>query len=213
MTEVQAVNGLGNLLFFVFLLATVILTALLAYRKLGKRPIRGLTLAQVVCLCGYSAALLGFSLTSKTRELALGTDKCFDDWCATVTGVRSLSNPNGAGGLKLVAVNLRVSNRARGAAFRPSQPRVTLALASGQDAVMSPAAQREFEKQAGLQEDLAKRVVAGETFQTTLVFEVPAATRDASVVILEGPATLTRFLAGDENSFLHKKTVYPVTIQ
>lgn len=56
------------------------------------------------------------------------------------------------------------------------------------------------------------RLLPGESFETTLVFEVPAATREASVVVLEGPAVVTRFLAGDENSFFHKKTVYPIQL-
>jgi hypothetical protein len=212
MTQVQAVNDVGSLLFLAFLLATGILTAILAYRKLRKRPTRGLKLAIVVCLSAYAVALLGFSLTSKNRQLALGTDKCFDDWCATVTSARPLPNPNRAAGTGLVAVTLRISNRARGAAFRPSQPRVSLVFAGG-DAAPSAPAQREFEKQEGPQEDLNKRLVAGESFQTILVFEVPAAARELSVVILEGPATFTRILAGDENSFFHKKMTYPITLQ
>jgi hypothetical protein len=212
MTQIQAVNDLGNLLFLVFLLGTLTLASLLIYRKLRGRPTRAVALALFACLLSYAAILIGFSLTSQTRELALGTDKCFDDWCATVTGARSLPNANGAAASKLVAVALHVSNRARGAAFRPSQPRVSLTLSTGR-ATPSASAQREFERQAGLQQDLAKRLVAGESFKTTLVFEVPAGTRATEVVLLEGPAFITRFLAGDENSFFHKKMVYPIVVQ
>lgn len=211
--QIQAVNDLGSLLFFVFLLATVVLTALLAYRKLRRRPVRGVALAILLCLVAYAVTLVAFSLTTEARQLALGTDKCFDDWCATVTGSRSLPHPDPAAGTKLVAVTLRVSNRARRAAFRPSQPRVTLSLTDGVTLSPSPSAQREFEKQAGSQEDLSRRLEAGDQFQTTLVFELPAATRHASVVLLEGPAVLTRFLAGDENSFLHPKSVYPISLE
>ncbi len=212
MIQVQAVNDFGSLLFLAFLLTTVVLGAILVCRKLRKRPTRGLALALVACLCAYTLVLLGFSLTGKTRQLALGTDKCFDDWCATVTSARSLPNPNRAAGTRLVAVTLRISNRARGAAFRPSQPRVSLVFAGG-GASPSAAAQREFEKQEGTQADLNKRLVAGESFQTILVFEVPASARELAVVILEGPAIFTRILAGDENSFFHKKTTYPITLQ
>jgi hypothetical protein len=114
---------------------------------------------------------------------------------------------------ELVAITLHISNRARQAAFRPSQPRVTLVLGSGAAVTPSEAAQREFEKQAGPQESLAKRLVAGDRFQTTLIFMVPAATREASVVLLEGPVIVTRVLVGDENSFFHRKTVYPITVE
>lgn len=211
--QVQAVNDLGNLLFFICLLATVILTILLAYRKLRQRPTRGIAIAIIACLCAYAVVLVGTSLSSKTRQLALGTDKCFDDWCASVTGSRILPKTNAAASNELVAITLRISNRARQAAFRPSQPRVILMLPDGDTLASSEVAQREFEKQAGPQDDLAKRLLAGESFQTTLVFEVPASTRKASVVVLEGPVAITRFLVGDENSFFHKKMVYPITVE
>jgi len=211
--QIQAVNDLGDLLFVIVLLTTVILSGILAYRKLRGRRIRGVALAIVLCLSVYALALVAVSLTSATLQLALGTDKCFDDWCATVTGAESLPGLSAPIGMKRVAMTLRISNRARQSAFRPSQPRVTLALASGVIVAPSPDAQRQFERQAGPQEDLAKRLVAGDTFQTKLVFEVPAATHEASVILVEGPSVLTQFILGDENSFLHKKIVYPVQLK
>ena len=165
----------------------------------------------LVCWGVYAVTVVAVSLGSETRPLALGTDKCFDDWCATVIAARSLPNPSG-GDSKLVAVTLRISNRARQAAFRPSQPRLSLQLGSGESISPSQLAQHEFEQQAGTQEDIARRLLAGESFQTSLVFEVPTATRAASVVILEGPNAITRILLGDENSFLHRKMVYPITV-
>jgi hypothetical protein len=165
------------------------------------------------CSLAYAVVLLGASLSSKTRQLAPGTDKCFDDWCASVIGSRILPRTNSVASNELIAVTLRISNRARQAAFRPSQPRVILMLPDGDTLASSEVAQSEFEKQAGPQDDLAKRLLAGESFQTTLVFEVPATTRQASVVVLEGPAAITQFLVGDENSFFHKKMVYPITLE
>jgi hypothetical protein len=212
MEQVQAVNGFGSLLFLVFFLATVTLATLLLYRRARRRPAQLVARAILACICIYAAILTALSLTSRTRQLALGTDKCFDDWCASVTGARSLPNTNSTTASKLVAVTLHVSNRARGAAFRPSQPRVRLTLTTGSVAP-SASAQREFESHAGPQQDLAKRLLAGESFDSTLIFEVPAETRSASVVLLEGPAVVTWVVAGDENSFFHKKMVYPIVVQ
>jgi hypothetical protein len=211
--QLQAVNDLGNLLFFLFLLATIVLTILLIYRKLRGKTIRPIAIAIIGCLLTYAVVLVGASLASRTRQLALGTDKCFDDWCASVTGSRVLPTANAAAGNALVAITLRISNRARRAAFRPSQPRVMLTLPSGDTLAPSEVAQREFEKQAVPRDVLGKRLLAGESFQTTLVFEVPASTRQASVVVLEGPAVITRFLVADENSFFHKKMVYPIKLE
>ena len=211
--QTQAVNDAGNLFFAVFLLTAVVLTAVLVYRRLRRRTCRNLARAIAACLCVYVVTLLAVSFSSKTQQLAPGTDKCFDDWCASVIGARSLPMPSAGATTKIAAITLRISNRARGAAFRPSQPRVTLVLPSGDSIAPSNSAQREFEKQTGPQQDLAKRLVAGDSFQTTVVFEVPATTREASVVILEGPSLITRFLVGDENSFFHKKMVYPISFE
>ena len=209
--QVQAVNDAGNLVFFFFLLAVIALAAAIAYRKLRRLPVRKLVLALTVCASAYAVILMAVSFSSKTRQLVLGTDKCFDDWCAAVLGAHSFPGASATDGRKFVAVELRISNRARGAAFRPSQPRVTLLLAAGEELNSSASGQHEFVKQAGPQEDIAKRLVAGESFQTTIVFEVPSATSNASVQVLEGPSVLTRVLVGDENSFFHKKSVYPIT--
>jgi len=213
MSQIQAVNDVGNLLFFVLLLAIVILIAILGYRAIRGRTIRGPILSMSACLFVYAAILLAVSLSSETRSIALGTDKCFDDWCTTVVSARSIPNAKHLSGTKFVAVTLRVSNRARQAALRPSQPRVSLVLAGGVAVIPSTVGQREFEQQTGVQEDLRKRLTAGESFQTSVVFNMPAATREASGVLLEGPAIVTRFLVGDENSFFHKKMVYPITVE
>jgi hypothetical protein len=125
--QIQAVNDLGNLVFALFLLtARGPRVGPLAYRKLRGRRIRGIAMGDIrLSARSTRAFLVGVSLTSETRTLALGTDKCFDDWCATVTGAQSLPKLSRSRPVrKLVAVTLRVSNRARQAAFRPSQPRV-----------------------------------------------------------------------------------------
>jgi hypothetical protein len=207
---VQAVNDAGNLVFFVFILAILALAAAIAYRKLRRRPAKKLVFALAGCAFAYGVILMALSLSSKTRQLALGTDKCFEDWCASVMGAHSVPGASKTAGRKFVAVALRISNRARGAAFRPSQPRVMLVLPSGEVINSSVAAQHEFEKQAGPQEDIAKRLLAGESFLTTVVFEVPSATSKASVQLLEGPSVITQLLVGDENSFFHKKSVFPI---
>lgn len=211
--QIQAVNDAGNLLFFAFVLAILVCAIALVYRKLRGRSIKAPMMVIVGCSAVYIAVLVAVSLTSQTQSLALGTDKCFDDWCATVIGAQTVAAQGATTGRKSVAVTLGISNRARQAAFRPSQPRVALILESGGFITPSAAAQRDFEKNAGSQEGLAKRIVAGERFQTVVMFDVPVNTRHASVVVLEGPALITRFLVGDENSFLHKTLVFPIAFE
>ncbi len=166
---VQAVNDVGNLVSVGLLLATLTLAVTVVFRRLRGKPAGPPAVAAIVCLATYGILLLAVSLASRTREIAPGTDKCFDDWCATVTGVRSLPNKPGAPE-KFIAVSFCVSNRAQRAAFRPSQPRVAFVVPDGRVFMPSAAAQGEFERQAGPLQDLTKRVVAGEQFRTSLVF-------------------------------------------
>lgn len=208
--QVQAVNDLGNLVFVVFILASLTIGAAIIYRRIRGRSAQKLLLTLAGCMIAYAAILIIVSLSSHTRELAVGTDKCFDDWCASVMGAHALPGASHTNGKKIVAVELRVSNRARGAAFRPSQPRVRLVLPSGEEVNPSASGQHEFEKQSGPQEDIAKRLSAGENFRTTLAFEVPVTTSTAVVQLLEGPALVMRLLVGDENSFFHKKSVFAI---
>ena len=206
---VQAVDEVGNLVSLAFMIAIAALAVNIVVRLFRKKPVRRVAVAAIACVTVYAILLITLSLSSRTRELTPGTEKCFDDWCATVTKARSLPGRENSD-LKLVGVSFEVSNHAQRAAFRPSQPRVSLVAPDGRAYMPSSVAQREFEQQAGRQEDLARRLTAGEQFQTTLVFEVPPETRKGWIVLQEGPAAITRFLIGDENSFLHAKLVFPV---
>ena len=212
-TQIQAVNDADNLIFFVFFLTILVCAIVLVYRKVRGRSVKTLMIAMLSYSAAYIAVLAGVSLASQTQSLALGTDECFDDWCATVIGAQTVAAHGTTPGKKSVGVTLGISNRARQVAFRPSQPRVALMLESGEFIAPSAAAQRDFEKNAGSQESLAKRIVAGERFQTVVMFDVPVSMRRATVVVLEGPAIVTRFLVGDENSFLHKKLVFPIAFE
>lgn len=209
--QVQAVNGAGSIVFLAFLLTAAVLLVVCFYRLLRRRPYQPIVRALFLVALAYAAILLAVSLTSRTRYIPLGTDKCFDDWCVSVVSARSLTAPSQAGA-KLLEVTLAVSNHARRAAFRPSQPRVALVLPAGNVVAPSVAAQDASERRGAPQESLTKRVMAGETFQTSLEFEVPASTHEALVVIQEGPTSVTQFLVGDENSFFHKKSVFTIHV-
>ncbi len=210
--RVQAVSGAGSIVFLAFLLTTTILLAVCFYRLLRRRPSKPALRALLLVALAYTAILLAMSLTSRTRYIPLGADKCFDDWCVTVLSARSLAPPGQGAGTKLLEVTLAVSNHAQRAAFRPSQPRVALVLPSGDVIAPSAAVSDALERPGAPQGNLAKRVTPGETFHTSLGFEVPASTREASVVIQEGPESITQFLVGDENSFFHKKSVFTIRV-
>ena len=204
-------SGATMALFLLLLLIVVACLIALVYRTLRGRSARGLGIVMAVAIGVYAVMLVAASAASHTRQIALGMDKCFDDWCATVTGARVLSIPSTAAGSKVIVVMLRVSNRALRAAFRPSQPRVHLVLESGE--VVIPADPREIEAKLGPQQNLSTRLAPGESYETAVGFHVPAGVRKAAIVILEGPVTVTQFLVDDETSFGHKKTVFPIEFE
>jgi hypothetical protein len=49
----------------------------------------------------------------------------------------------------------------------------------------------------------------GESYSTTLVFDLPADIKNPTLLIHEGEF-LTHFVIGHENSFLHKKTRFQI---
>ena len=49
----------------------------------------------------------------------------------------------------------------------------------------------------------------GETYQTTVVFDLPADIQSPTLLIHEGESE-TRFVIGHENSLLHKKTRFQI---
>jgi hypothetical protein len=128
----------------------------------------------------------------------LGTDICFDDWCATVTKIErpkavSIDNqefiPNG----QLLILNIKMSNQAKGIAQKPSEPRVHIIDEKGKSYSFSARGQQALENQIGKQIPVDIRLELHQSLETKLVFDIPKEAKNLEVRIDEGP-TLAKLL-------------------
>jgi hypothetical protein len=77
------------------LLAAALLVAALTFaarRRWRQSGMTGLVLAVVIP--AYGASLVGVSIFTPARELAIAEWKCFDDWCASVTSATGVGMPS-----------------------------------------------------------------------------------------------------------------------
>jgi len=182
------------LIFFasVAMLAVVIVTAL---RGRGRQAVRRLA-ALGVCLALYLGVIALVSLASPPRVLALGQDRCFDDWCVAVENAARAPSPTRTE----LTVTLRMSNRARRAPQRENGVAVAVLDEAG----------RRFEA-AAQGEDAPFNILLqpGESVTTTRTFDVSGASGQLDLAVEH--AGFSRFpgmfIIGDDSSLLHKPTI------
>jgi hypothetical protein len=188
-------------------LVWVLITALLGFRM---RALRRL-LALGSYLAAYLAVVVMVSLLTPRKELQLGQDECFDDWCVAVDKVHfSPAVGQGSGqrstqGLFYI-VTLRVSSRALGRAQAAPDAGVHLLDDRGRIYRTSPEGQQAYDLSSGKSLPLSTRLQPGASFQSARVFELP---RDAGHIglVVEHGGFPGWFVIGDDNSLLHKRTI------
>ena len=141
-----------------------------------------------------------FYFKSSDKEASLGTDICFDDWCATVTKIEKqvvLGNekPNG----QFIILHIRMSNHARGIAQKPSEPRVHIKDENGHSWAFSAKAQQALNNLIGNQVSIDQRLELHQSLETQLVFDIPKDAKNLNILIEEGPF-ITKLLFQDDNT-------------
>jgi hypothetical protein len=172
----------------------------------------------------YTVMLLGFSLTSEERDVAIGdTDgKAFCGFyldChmhAMVTSVRTAKaiGDRRADG-QFYIVNVKVFSDAKNPAIdlHLIEPKARIVLASG-DKIERDTAAEELLPTASIQLD--RDITNRETIEKEIVFDVPTYVADLRLLITEGygiDKTIERVLVGDEDSFLHAQTFFELKEQ
>jgi len=206
---------LFDLLFIFIVLTTVVTLATAAVSTLrGRRQRAANLLVRYLAFAAiYLVALVVVSLVSPQRVLAVGEDRCFDDWCVAVENVtitpelgqgESLLRANGA----FYVVTLRLSNRARGRDQRAGSAAIHLIddLDRWHDA--SPRGQRAYVAQHGPVAPLTATIPLGQSLTTVQVFDLPMESHDVGLAV-EHPVGFSpgRLIIGDEASLLHKPTI------
>jgi hypothetical protein len=200
---------LQSLVFMLFALVAVagVVAIGIAFVR-GKKETALFFIKGLAALClVYAAVLVGVSLASKEEEIGLGQEKCFDDWCVTVRGwKKSVIGNSSPDAKQYLMVTIQVTNEARRADFRPDHPRVVLIDDEGGVHRVSIEGTEAYAQANGEQPEIAKHVIAGESFTTTVVFDIPAGSAHAKLFIAEG-GWPTQWIISDENSYFHAPRV------
>lgn len=216
---VLAFLGTGFLLFVVGLA----LIYSLVRKKFRLTKFALVTIALVAGL--YLAILLIFSFASSDKVIAQGEEKHFCEidchLAYSITDVRETKTlgdaPNqltAAGIFHVVTIKTRFDentispHRGNGLLY-PNSRVVTVSDQNGNQYFPSAEAQRVLEKSQAAGTPMTIPLRPSESYSTTLVFDLPANIKNATLLIREGEL-VTHLVIGHENSFLHKKTRFQI---
>jgi hypothetical protein len=185
-----------DLLFIVVFFAAVVMLLLAGLAALRGRRARAIAISRWLgSLVGiYLGIVILVSLASTRRELKVGDDQCWDDWCMTVTNVQRTPVENA---IRYI-VTIRISSRARRVAQRARGTHVYLVDDRGHryDPVADPDA---------IPFDILLQ--PQEAISTTRVFEIPTDAQTPVFVATHGEGFPGWFIIGDSGSLFHQKTV------
>jgi len=185
-----------------------------------------LSLITIALVAGlYLVILLIFSLASSEKVLARGEEKHFCEidchLAYSVTDVRETSTlgdaPNrvtAVGVFRVVTIKARfdentISSTRGNSLLYPNSRIVTVSDENRNQYYPSAAAQSVLEKSQAAGTPMTIPLRPGETYSTTLVFDLPAIIKSPTLLIREGES-VTHFVIGHENSPLHKKTRFQI---
>ena len=190
-------------------LITVVVLLLLKHFKTALK----FSLIYGVGLLLYLGILITVSLISPQREIVMGEDWCFDDWCLAVENV-SYTQELGAEHLQaqtndvFCIVTIRLSNQARGRDQRASSTAIHLLDREGQIYNIIPIGQAAFEAEYGATSELTSTIPLGQSITVMQVFEIP---QDAQEMVLTVEHPVGQFpglfIIGSEASLFHKPKI------
>lgn len=221
-TNVNLLAPVGALAFlgtgFVMVVAGLVLMHALLTRRTGRAK---LFLLAIVVIAGiYFGAMLIFSFASSEMALARGQEKHFCEIdchlaysVVDVNQSKTLGNPpnqiTAAGMYHALTIKTRFDETTisahRGNGLLYPNSRVLTIDAEGRKYFPATEAQRAFEQSKDAGTPLTTPLRPGESYTTTLVFDLPTNVRNPTLLINEGE-WLTHVVIGHENSPLHKKT-------
>lgn len=184
-----------TLIFFGTIISLIICIVIIILRLSKHSPIRSLLRSLIIIGTTYFLIwAISYSISSD-KPIPLGTDVCFDDWCATVSYFEHFENdslelkPKG----QFIILHIKMSNHARGISQKPSAPRVYIVDRDGITYSFSIDGQQALEKQRGNQIPIDSKLELHQSLETQLVFDIPVKCKDLKAVIEEGPF-ITKFL-------------------
>jgi hypothetical protein len=226
-TNVNLAAPVGVLVFLGTGFVIFVLGAGLIYSIIRKKfLLTRVTLVGMAAIVGvYLIIMLGFSFASNEKVLARGQEKHFCEidchLAYSITDVRqtkTLGEATGqvaAGGMfSLITIKTRFDetttslNRENGLLY-PNSRVVAVIDEGGKKYFPSPEGQHALERSQAAGRPLTDPLRPGDTYLTTLVFDLPPDIRNPTLMVREGEL-VTHFVIGHENSPLHKKTRFQI---
>lgn len=196
----------------------IFLYTIMAQKFLGTIAV---ILAGAVIVAVYMGLMLVMSLTSSDQVLARGQEKHFCEIdchlaysIVDVRQTKTLGSPpnqiSAAGLFHVIQLKTRFDentidpNRGNGP-LTPNSRVVTVVDDQGREYPSSQAGERVLSQSEGTGTPLTTPLRPGETYTTSLIFDLPAGVNNPTLLVNEGE-TITHLVIGHENSLLHKKT-------
>jgi hypothetical protein len=226
-TNVNLAAPVGVLLFLGTGLLLFVAALALAYsviaKKFGLSKLLMLAVAAIVGL--YLGAMLIFSFASSEKVLLRGQEKHFCEidchLAYSVIDVRETKTlgdaPHqltAAGAFRVVTIQTRFDettiNPTRGNGQLYPNSRVLVVMdQTGKQYFPSTSAQNTLESSQQAGTPITTSLRPGESYKTTLAFDLPADVHNPTLLIHEGES-VTAFVIGHENSLFHKKTRFQI---
>lgn len=196
-----------TLIFFATIITVFILVIKVIIKIVKQESIISAFKTMVIVVLAYSLLWTLFYFKSTNKPVPLGTDICFDDWCATVTKVEQpkllgqenqLLNPHG----QFFVLHIKMSNHARGIAQKPSEPRVHIVDEQGHIYTFSKEGQQALENSLGKQIPIDEKLEIHQSLETQLVFDIPKDAKKVYALIEEGPFITELLFHDDKEIFV-----------
>jgi uncharacterized membrane protein len=226
-TNVNLAAPVGAILFLgtALLICVIVLGLVYSLVKKNFTLTKWALVSTVVVVGGYFTVLVIFSMASGEKVLARGEEKHFCEidchLAYSVTDVQQANQlrngPNqivAAGVFQLITIKTRFDEKTIGAnrgdgLLYPNSRIATVSDENGKQYFPSEAGQNLLAKMQAAGTAMTIPLRPGESYSTTLVFDLPKDIRNPTLLIREGE-TLTRFVIGHENSPLHKKARFQI---
>jgi hypothetical protein len=195
----------------------------LVTRKFGLTKVGLLAIAAVIG--AYFGVMLLFSFSSNENVLARGAKKRFCEidchLAYSITDVQQPKmlvpgpdHPTAAGLFRVVTIKTRFDENTitptRGNGLLYPNSRVLIVIdKNGKEYFPSQSGQKALETSQAAGSPFTTPLRPGESYTTTVVFDLPADISNPTLLIHEGEV-VTHFVIGHENSPLHKKTLFQI---
>jgi Domain of unknown function (DUF4352) len=198
---------MATLIFFASIITAIILVIKVIIKIVKQESCISTFKAIAIVVLAYCLLWIVFYFKSTNKPVPLGTDICFDDWCATVMkveqpkflGQEKMSlNPHG----QFFVLHIKMSNHARGIAQKPSEPRVHLVDEQGYIYAFSKEGQQALEDSLGKQIPIDEKLELHQSLETQLVFDIPKDAKKVYALIEEGPFITELLFHDDKEIFV-----------